>query len=216
MTFIRLVAARDAGNQHMIGALVFSIVVAGLFSFIDTGPRRIRYWRRFATRLYWPAQLGLAAIYALAGAGGWFLNKTYVVHPPASQWLLNGLLSVGIGQAILRFDPSLLEIDGQGTARSALVGAQKWLFDNIEETAFNSVVDSVRELTDDELEQLALDLAQVSVINSDVPAAAQVETLTTLTEAGHEMREVDRSAGRSRLVAFSVRTITENRLVFKF
>lgn len=200
----------------MIGALALSIVASGLLSFIDVGPRRMRYWQRFAPAHYWPAQLGLAFLYALAGVGGWFLNENYIEHPPSSQWLLNGLLSIGIGQAVLRFDPSLLDVDGRDPARTILVGAQRWLFDNIEEAAFNSVVNKVRALGDDDLEQLALDLAELSVLKSNIPAAAQVETLNTLAAAGEEMRNTDHSSGRSRLVAFSVKTINENRFVFKF
>lgn len=200
----------------MIGALALSIVASVLLSFIDVGPRRMRYWQRFARSHYWPAQLGLALLYSLAGVGGWFLNENYVEHPPSSQWLLNGLLAIGIGQAILRFDPSLLDVDGRGPARTILVGGQKWLFDNIEEEAFTSVVNEVRALGDDDLEQLALDLAELSVLKSDIPATAQVQTLKTVSAAGEEMRNTDHSSGRSRLVAFSLKTISENRFVFKF
>jgi hypothetical protein len=200
----------------MIGALAFSIAASGLASFIDVGPRRIRYWLRFVRRRYWPAQLGLISVYTAAGVGGWFLNKEYIVHPPSSSWLANGLLSVGVGQAILRFDPSLLDVDGRGPARSLLVGTQRALFDDIESSAFTAVVNSVRNLADDELEQLALDLARIAVIKKEVPPAAQVQTLNTLTDAATEMRATNHSNGRSRLVSFSVKTITENRYVFSF
>jgi hypothetical protein len=200
----------------MIGALAFSIAASALVSFVEVGPRRIRYWLRFARHRYWPAQLGLMAVYVAAGVGGWFLNKEYIVHPPSSAWLANGLLSVGLSQAILRLDPSFLDVDGGGPARSLLVGTHTALFDNIESSAFTAVVDSVRELADNELEQLALDLARIAVVSKDVPLAAQVETLNTLTDAAKEMRTANHSNGRSRLVSFSVKTITENRYVFSF
>jgi hypothetical protein len=200
----------------MIGALAFSVVASGLFSFIDIGPRRIRYWRRFVGSYYWPAQIGLVVIYALAGLGGWFLNKEYIVHPDPSAWLLNGLLSLGIGQAILRIDPTLLEVDGRGPARSLLVGAQRFLFDDIEDNAFTAVFNSIRMLSDDELVQLALDIARVAVIKDDVPEGAQVQVLETLTDAAEEVKNGNSPNGRSRLVQFSVKMITENRYVYSF
>jgi hypothetical protein len=200
----------------MTGALAFSLAASALASIIEVGPRRMRYWRRFARSRYLLAQFGLIAVYALAGAGGWLLNKNYIVHPPSSAWFLNGLLSFGIGQAILRFDLSLLEVEGRGPARSLLVGAQKFLFDDIEEATFTAVVDAVRDLGDEELEQLALDLARIAVVKDEVPLAAQVETLKTLIDAAREMQETHHSNGRSRLVEFAIKTITENRYVFSF
>lgn len=196
-------------------ALAVSVLLSVLASVIEVKPRQMRYWRTFAGAHYRRSQLGLTVIYALVGLGGWYLNKEFVIHPADSEWLANGLLSFGIGQAIFRVDPAALDVEGRGPARSLLIAAQRWLIDDVKDRAFNGVYTSVDKQTDEELEQLAFNIAQIGVVNDpNVPDAAKVQTLKTITDAAKEMTAGQHSDGRARLIGFCVKMIAEKRYSF--
>jgi hypothetical protein len=179
--------------------------------------RQARATGRFAGKKYWWALPVLLIVNGTVGLGGWYLLDHYIHHPVQTEWLLNGLIGVGIGQTIFRADPPALEAEGRGAARSLLQLTQRRLVEYLNDVAGDAVIESVRALDDDDLEQLAFDLLNVKVApDGKVPAATTALLAEELTAASVQMRGSNRAAGRSRLVGACAREIRGRRLTFRF
>jgi len=149
--------------------------------------------------------------------GGWYIDRKYL-KIEESHWLVNGLVSLAIGQLIFRFDISTFEGEGHAPARSLLVELEHYLLRGVEAVAADGVLTAVRDLSLPELEQLAFDIFQTELLTDEsLPGATKVQISKELDDAAQALADPpSRTQGRSRLIGFCVGAIRQRRLTFEF